>query len=345
MTLTLASARAISQSRQSLDRRRPGTSAQDLADHLDATGWLRTLGGIEGYVALHNRVAGITRGCVDTALANGAIRVMPAVRGCIYLVPRRMTGVLLRIAEHLNRRRIDAEMAKLGCPREELQTLGIAILEGLAAGALSTDKLKKALPAGLVRGFGEAGKKMGVSSNLPSALRDLEFAGKVERVLADGGLDCQSYLWRRAASDPMVGVPADPLDWMIEVGRSYWRHAGFADRADFADWAGISQKDAKAVTAALALVPVTIEGWGKDVYALPEVLDTVGPSPTAAVRLLRFEDNLYALHGSVAPFVDARDGDVVVRGWGNGRAPVSLAMAKHVESRTITTEGRIAGLW
>ena len=343
MHLTLSHARAIAQRCQGLDIRRPGP---DLAAHIDATGWIRTLGGIEGYIALHNRVAGVTRANVDAALKAGVIRVMPAVRGCIYLVPDHMTGVLLKLAGHLSRKRVDNELAKLGCSREELRVLGLAIVDALAAGGsgLSTDDLRKKLPAGLVRGFGDVGKKLGVSSNLPSALRELEFTGTVERGLA-GGLDSQTYLWRRAVRDPMTGVPDDPLAWMTEVGRSYWRHAGFADKTDFAEWAGINQRDARSVALALGLTPVTIAAFGKEVYALPEVLETAPSAPSPAVRLLSFEDNLYALHGGVGPFVDPGDGDVQVRGWGSGRALVPLATAKHVESRTITTEGRIAGLW
>lgn len=342
MILTIPNARAIAQHCQSLAARGVG----DPAAVVEGSGWLRTLGGIEAYIALHNRAEGMTRARVDAALASGAIRVMPAVRGCIYVVPERMVGVLLRLADHLSRKRNDAAMVKLGYTAEERSALGDAVLEVLAGGAgLTVDQLRKRLPAGLVRGFGDVGKKLGVSSNLPGALRELEFTGRVERVLADGGLDGQTYRWRRTAADPRAGLPDDPLAWMIEVGRSYWRHAGFADRADFAEWAGIAQKDAKQVTGALGLVPVTVEGYGKDVFVLPEVLERAPRAPDPAVRLLSFEDNLYALHGGIGPFVDPGDGDVMVRGWGNGRALVPLGAAKHVESRTITTEGRIAGLW
>lgn len=63
------------------------------------------------------------------------------------------------------------------------------------------------------------------------------------------------------------------------------------------------------------------------------------------MRLLGFEDNLYALHGGLAPFVDPADRDVPVRGWGSGRAMVTLGTAKHLESRAITAGGRIAGTW
>lgn len=343
MNLTLPEACGIAQRRQSLHLRRHGHTSAELAATLEATGWLRTIGGIEAYIALHNRVDGATRAVVDDALGTGAIRVMPAVRGCIYVVPERMSGYLLKLAEHLSRRRIETELQKLGSSLAELRDVGDAVLEILAGGALATDQIRKKAPAGVIRGFGDAGKKLGVSSNLPGALRELEFQGRVERVLETGRLDSERYLWRLSVKDRLPGTGDDPATWMMEIGRSFWQHAGFADKADFAEWAGISQKDAKAVAMALQLVPVTVDGYGKEVYALPEALDE--RSPVNVPRLLSFEDNLYALHGGVGPFVDAEHRDVQVRGWGNGRALVALGGAKHVESRTITTSGRIAGLW
>ncbi|MSP55517.1 MAG: hypothetical protein EXR69_07940 [Myxococcales bacterium] len=74
--------------------------------------------------------------------------------------------------------------------------------------------------------------------------------------------------------DPLIGVSEDPMALMIEVGRSYWRHAGFAGKADFAQWAGVPQRDARTVVLALKLTRVTVDGFGDEVYALPEVLDT-----------------------------------------------------------------------
>lgn len=343
MNLTLPEARGIAQRRQSLHLRRRGHTPAELAATLEATGWLRTLGGIEAYIALHNRVEGATRAVVDAALKTGEIRVMPAVRGCIYVVPERMSGYLLKLAEHLSRRRVETELQKLGCSLAELRGVGDAVLEILAGGALATDQIRKKAPAGVIRGFGDAGKKLGVSSNLPGALRELEFHGKIERILETGGLDSERYLWRLSVKDQLSGTGDDPLQWMTAIGRSFWGHAGFADKADFAEWAGISQKDAKAVAVALQLVSVTVEGYGKEVYALPEALDE--RAPVDAPRLLGFEDNLYALHGGVGPFVDAEHRDVPVRGWGSGRALVTLGGAKHLESRVITTSGRIAGLW
>lgn len=342
MNLTISGARGVAQRCQSLHARLPGTAPADLARHVDATGWLRSLGGIEAYVALHARVEGVTRAHVDAALTSGAIRLMPAVRGCIYVVPGPLAPTLLALARHLSRRRVENELEKLGSSLAELRDVGSAVLEALRDGPLATDAIRKKTPPGVVRGFGELGKKLGVSSNLPGALRELELDGRVERVLEEGGLDSERYLWRRVSA-PAATAGDDPVAWIADVARSYWRHAGFADRADFAEWAGVSQKDAKAALAALALVPVTVEGYGKDVYALPEALDTRAPDP--AVRLVGFEDNLYALHGGLGPFVDPADRDVPVRGWGSGRAMVTLGTAKHLESRAITTSGRIAGTW
>lgn len=278
MNLTISEARGVAQRCQSLHARRAGTTPADLARHVHATGWLRSLGGVEAYVALHARVEGLTRADVDAGLASGAIRLMPAVRGCIYVVPGDLAGTLLALARHLSRRRVENELEKLGSSLAELREVGAVVLEVLRDGPLATDTIRKKSPPGVVRGFGEIGKKLGVSSNLPGALRELELDGRVERVLEKGGLDSERYLWRRrdAAQGP---VGDDPVAWITEVARSFWRHAGFADRADFAEWAGVSQKDAKAALAALALVPVTVEGYGKDVYALPEALDAGAPTP------------------------------------------------------------------
>ena len=72
------------------------------ADAARAAGWARTLGGIDAYVALKARAPGLGRADFDAALAAGDVRISPAVRGCIYLVPgdqaplalkRRLVGV------------------------------------------------------------------------------------------------------------------------------------------------------------------------------------------------------------------------------------------------------------
>jgi len=52
-----------------------------------------------------------------------------------------------------------------------------------------------------VRSLGEKGKKLGLSSTLPPALRTLEFEGRIERTLEGGRLDSERYLWRLPARE------------------------------------------------------------------------------------------------------------------------------------------------
>src|SRR5262245_21809882 len=60
--------------------------AEALPDLVARTGFIRTLGGVDGYLALLARHPDLQLTEVDRAVSSGALRVTPAVRGCIYLV-------------------------------------------------------------------------------------------------------------------------------------------------------------------------------------------------------------------------------------------------------------------
>ena len=82
-SLTLAQARALWWHKQAL----AGTTKGPLATVLGGSGWLRTLGGTDVYIAARARRPGMKRTELDAAVVAGELRVHPAVRGCIYLVP------------------------------------------------------------------------------------------------------------------------------------------------------------------------------------------------------------------------------------------------------------------
>src|SRR5437764_15417287 len=82
LTLSLDQARALWWTKQALDNPK-GT----LAEMLGASGWLRTLGGADVYLAARARRPGMTRADLDAVVAKDALVVRPAARGCIYLVP------------------------------------------------------------------------------------------------------------------------------------------------------------------------------------------------------------------------------------------------------------------
>lgn len=83
LTVDLAHARAFWYRQQGLEAP-VGETPHELVSR---TGWVRTLGGIDAYLALWSRRPGLRRAAVDEALASRRLAVAPAVRGCIYLVP------------------------------------------------------------------------------------------------------------------------------------------------------------------------------------------------------------------------------------------------------------------
>ena len=90
--LTLSQARALWWQKQGLGGR---SSTAPIAARIGDSGWLRTLGGTDVYLAARARKPGMTRGELDAAVDRGELRVVPAARGCIYLVPSRFVGDLM----------------------------------------------------------------------------------------------------------------------------------------------------------------------------------------------------------------------------------------------------------
>jgi hypothetical protein len=317
-----------------------------VADILERAGFVRTLGGVDAYLSLRARAPGLTREAIDAAVAKSAAQVVPAVRGCIYLVARRDVGSCLRVAGDLTADRTAKELDKAGVKKGELAKVGKAVVAALAKGPLSTDAIKKALPEGVVRSLGEAGKKVGISSTLPPALRVLEQEGAIERTLVDGRLDSERYLWRKAAvnvfEDRDVRVPDTAPARFAAMAERYFDAAGLAPLAAFADWAGIPQKTARMAIEGLGLQPVTVAGQ-KGEWLLAK-----GAKPVAAAReaiaFLAFEDNVTATPGGPGLFIDAAHHDMRVPVWGKS-SDERLGDARYLSLRPILADGRFVGFW
>jgi hypothetical protein len=288
----------------------------------------------------------MSRADLDGVVECQQAQVVPAARGCMYLVPRRDVPLALRVAGLLSRTRDERDQEKAGIRPGEVEEVAKAVLATLReCGPLTTDGLRKALPAGTVRSLGEQGKKVGTSSPLPGALRRLEFEGSVERTLENRRLDSERYLWRAAAVSPFEGVRLadDPIDLYAGMARLFFHAAGLATQKDFAGWIGIAQRDAKAAIERLGLLPVEVEGSG-DVHYLPEDRRDLLEKAADAVALLSFEDNLIHLHGGPAFLVDEAHHGSPVPSWGMGR-PSTLGEAKHLTLRSFVAEGKVAGFW
>lgn len=343
--LTAAQARAVVFAAQELAAP-PGAQ---LVPTLMRTGLLRTLGGVEAYLAAKARVPSLRRAELDSAVERSELQVVPAVRGCIYLVGWRDVPRVLRLAESLSRGRDEREWEKVKLRRRELEKVGEAVVKVLArTGPLTTDALRKELPDGVVRSLGEAGKKVGLSSNLPPTLRLLEFEGRIERTLAGGRLDTERYLWRAARRNPFDGarLPEDPAELHGQVAEIFFRSAGLATAKQLATWSGLSQRQATEAMAKVALLPVAVEGLAGAAYALEERRELVlsGGDDSGAVAFLPFEDNVVALHDGPALFVEPEHHEIVVPRWGSAK-PAKLGDARHVAMRALVADGKIAGFW
>lgn len=326
----------------------PG-AALSLSDALERTGFVRTLGGVEAYLALRPRVKGFTPALLHAAMESGEVQVVPAVRGCMYLLVRDQVPGALRLAASLTRPREEKVEARAGVKKGELQKLGRQVVEVLKKqGPLTTDALRRALPAGAVRSLGEAGKKLGLSSPLPAALRVLEFEGEVARLSEGGRLDTQVYAWRVPAKSPFAGVkvPGDTPALLAGMAAVFLRAAGLGRVKDLAAWAGVAQRDAAAAVEALGAVTVEIEGEKDARVALPAVLKAHGDASRAdeALAFLPFEDNLVALQGTPALLVDPKHHALRLPSW-DGKKTVALAEAGHLAYRPLVAEGRMVGFW
>lgn len=322
------------------------------AQVLERTGWVRTLGGADAYLALLARQPHLSRALVDGAVYAGLAQIAPAVRGCIYLVPASDAPLCLRVAASQALPRARREYEKVGIQPKELAELGKAIGNLLTLkGPMTTDALRKALPEGSVRSLGERGKKVGISSTLPPALRELEFARRVDRRPENGRLDTERYLWH--ALPPGLGevLPDDPVRVHAKLIERYARFAGVGTLAAFCGWSGLSQRDARAALAAADVLPVAIEGEPGEAFARRDVeeLAILAPAVAEAVAFLSFEDNLVHLHGGPHHLVDDEYLDLAVPSWGSSNArreaPTTLRDAPHLALRPVLADGCISGFW
>ena len=314
-------------------------------DILDRTGFIRTLGGVDVYVAARARVPELTRESMDAAVEQRLLRVSPTVRGCIYLVAARHQALSLRIADLLSRRRTEREHEKAGIQPGEIERVASAVLSALADGPLSTQAIRKHLPEDCVRSLGAAGKKVGISSPLPPALRHLEFTGSIERLLENGRLDTERYLWQQTEGSAPPELNADPADVQRHMAEVYLRAAGFGSRKGLAAWSGLSQRDAGQALAGLDTLTLTVDGVEGPQLALAEHRDVLESPPTEdAVALLPFEDNLIALREGPAFFVDPEHLSIPVPVWGRGRGS-TVGDVRHGSLRPIIAEHRLVGFW
>jgi hypothetical protein len=201
------------------------------------------------------------------------------------------------------------------------------------------------MPSGAVRSLGEAGKKIGISSPLPLALRVLEFAGTIERTLPGGRMDSERYEWRLTAARPSLAgssVPATAAERHVRLAEIFVAGSAPATVKDFAEWAALPQREARAAIAALPIRPVQVPGYADEAYALDADLEEATPS--TQISFLPTDDNYLTAHGGPAVLTDpAQHGRAMpVR---SGTRGSTLGDAKFVSLRPILHGPRLIGFW
>lgn len=284
----------------------------------------------------------MTRAELDASVERGDLRVIPAVRGCIYLVPARFVGDLLALNAGPWRKQVDKDLAKANAKFDVVEKTAKAVLSVLAQ-PMTTDAIRKAIPKGEIPSFGEAGKKAGLSSPLPIALRLLELDGRIERTLEGGRLDSDRYFWRKSQWKTPAAAKDEAAQLKNVIG-AFLDFAGPSTLEHIASWSGRSQRDLRPIIEALDADPVTIESVG-DAYAQPGDIDCAHEAPLPlGVRLLAFEDNYLINHGGLAVVSDPKHHGIQVNIFGAAK-PESIGTADHVLSRTIVVDGLVAGFW
>src|SRR5262249_1697887 len=160
-SLTLARARALWWQKQAL----AGTNKAPLAKLLGDSGWLRTLGGTDVYLAARARRPGMKAAELNAAVVAGELRVHRAVRGCIYLVPSAAVPDLLALNAEAWRAQTEKELAKIGKTIAVVEGLAPAVLAALTE-PMTPDAIRKAF-RGDIPSFGGPGKKVGPATPPP----------------------------------------------------------------------------------------------------------------------------------------------------------------------------------
>jgi hypothetical protein len=314
-----------------------GAGAESVAALIAQTGWVRTLGGADGYLSLAARQPGLAVAQVHAELASGDIAVVPAVRGCVYLVPREHVPVALAIADALSARRRARELEKVDVEAAELEQVCTAVEQALEAGPVSVHELKKRLPEGLVRHLGPAGKKIGLTTSLTPALRQMEVTGRLQRRLLDDRMDHERYSYGlpEAELSPLPTAAAT-----VEMVRLALRWFAPTTAAGLAAFTGLTKTACKRALSEIGAPQFDLELDGQPTFASPDSSPDTAP---LGISLLPGLDNLLAWQGP-ASFVPPEELDREVVRWGMQKGS-TWATVKHVLSRTILVDGLVVGEW
>jgi hypothetical protein len=303
-------------------------------------GPLRTLGGVDAYLAIRARLPSATVDEVAAAFESRQIFVGPAVRGCMYIAAAADQPWLLGIAGLLARPRLLRDLEKVKVDDPEVRRLGEQIVRHLERhGPTSTDALRNALPSGAVRSLGPLGKKVGLASTLPPTLRLLELDGRIARQPEAMRVDQERYIWSVA---PNNSPPARPA-LVQSLVEHYFLWSGLATFSALVEWSGLTKRDLQPAFDALSLGEWTCDG--QQLHGFPkQVASALAAKPNEALALLGFEDNLVAFASGMSDWYRAEHHALPLPNWGRS-GTVQLGASRFSQLRAIVAEGRLVGFW
>lgn len=325
--------------------RRQGLDGSLMGAHparaLEVGGWARSVGGAGPYLTMFART-GRRREEMDAAAAALELHELPSARGCTYVLPAADFAEGLRASQgQSDEAAVQTAKKFLGVTEAEIERLMQAILEALAQGPAEPDELKTRV-GDAVRHLGKAGKKRGQTTTLSLGLGRLQTQGRIRRVPVNGRLDQQRYGYVLWPDGPLEGVRLSDDELALELGRRFFRWAGPATVAQFAWWAGLGLKAARAAASELGTQPIAS---GDDRVLLPQDLDSFRDLVTPAAPSVTFVsslDGLSATRRDVRTLLGPAGREAQVF---DEKTLATLGGLADLPHHAIVDRGEVIGLW
>jgi hypothetical protein len=250
--------RAWIYARQGLERC-PHATARETLVH---TGWQRSVGGVNPYLALRAR-SGEGRVELDALAQKRELYELPSARGCTYVLPADHFALGLTIGRSCIATPNLAMARKLDVTAAEIDALKTGVIAALADGALAPADLKTAL-GDKVRNLGEEGKRRGLTTTLPLALILLQSEGRIRRKPVNGRFDTQRYTYENW-EPPLTDSPHED-DAATECARLFFAWIGAGTLTDFREFTAFG---ARAAQAALTRAGITRFAEDAELLSLP----------------------------------------------------------------------------
>ena len=274
--------------------------------------WLYSASGACAYLSVRARFPGMSRADIERS---GLVDV-PCVRSNM-LVPPADVALALAAGRRSNAERFRRLTSKCKVSGTEIRDLGAAVVEVLQGGSLPIDRIRQRLPTRLIRNLGEPGRKLGDTSTLPVALRELQAQGRVLR-------DSEPFIYR--LNQPPAPVEESDID--VQLARRFFAWAGPATVEEFAWWANLGVKAARAAVSKLDL----------EASQAPDAK----PEPTG-LKLLPFRDNYLYFRRNLAVFLEPKHQSLKLLDLKNKLTPLNTQQTLH--HHAIVFDGRLIGAW